>query len=83
MIGTRSMLKALLIALLEPTSMLREVENNGNHTARLALLEDLKTMPFGYVWDYYCLKQDVPNAPQWLDEVRAYEEEALSKRNGF
>ena len=82
-IGTRSMLKALLIALLEPTQMLRDVENNGNHTARLALLEDMKTMPFGAVWDYYCGKQNTPTAPQWLNEVRTYEEETLAKRNGF
>ena len=82
-IGTRSMLKALLIALLEPLATLKEVEAKGNHTARLAMLEDLKTLPFGAVWDYYCAKQGVANAPQWLEEVQAYEEEVLAKRNGF
>ncbi|UCE07499.1 MAG: L-rhamnose isomerase, partial [bacterium] len=59
-IGTRSTLKSFLIALLEPTGKLREFEEAGNNFARLALLEALKTMPFGAVWDFYCLKNDVP-----------------------
>ncbi|MHC4888052.1 MAG: L-rhamnose isomerase, partial [Planctomycetota bacterium] len=72
-IGTRCMLKALLIALLEPTAKLREFEYNGDFTSRLALLEELKTFPFGAVWDHYCMKSDVPVAEGWLDEVKAYE----------
>ena len=59
-IGTRCMLKALLIALLEPTPALRQLEAEGNYTGRLALLEELKTMPFGAVWDFYCHKSGVP-----------------------
>ena len=72
-IGTRAMLKALLLALLEPTAKLRELESSGDFTARLALLEELKTLPFGAVWDYYCLKQGVPVGTAWLDasKVRA------------
>ena len=54
-IGTRCMLKALLIALLEPTKKLRELENSGDFTSRLTMLEELKTLPFGTVWDYYCM----------------------------
>src|SRR5437588_363587 len=53
-IGTRCMLKALLIALLEPVALLRDRETAGDFTGRLALLEELKAMPFGAVWDYYC-----------------------------
>jgi L-rhamnose isomerase len=79
-IGARCMLKALLVALLEPGSLLREREAEGDLTARLALLEELKTFPFGAVWDYYCLTRDVPPGPAWLEEVRAYEREVLSKR---
>ena len=79
-IGTRCMLKALLIALLEPTEKLREMEIGGDFTSRLAMLEELKTMPFGAVWDYYCTKMDVPPAQTWLDEVKAYERNVLSKR---
>jgi L-rhamnose isomerase len=79
-IGTRCMLKALLIALLEPIGLLRDRETAGDFTGRLALLEELKTLPFGAVWDYYCLRQDVPVGPAWLDGVRAYERGVLAPR---
>ncbi|HIJ74588.1 MAG TPA: L-rhamnose isomerase [Candidatus Hydrogenedentes bacterium] len=78
--GTRAMLKALLIALLEPTDMLRQLERDGDYSARLALLEELKSLPFGAVWDYYCAKQDVSVGPAWINEVRQYEADVLSKR---
>lgn len=79
-IGTRVMIKALLIALLEPTDTLRQMEQEMNFTARLALLEELKTLPFGAVWDYYCLQQNVPPAGAWMNTVTQYEKEALSQR---
>ena len=79
-IGTRCMIKALLIALLEPVQMLRQIELADNYTARLAMLEELKTMPYGAVWDYYCRKMEVPSAQAWLDEVKAYEKDVLAKR---
>ncbi len=79
-IGTRCMIKALLIALLEPVQMLREIELADNYTERLAMLEELKTMPFGAVWDYYCRKMEVPPAQTWLDEVKVYEKDVLAKR---
>jgi L-rhamnose isomerase len=79
-IGTRCMLKALLIALLEPIAKLREMEAAGDYTGRLAMLEELKTLPFGAVWDYHCLRQGVPVGPAWLDEVRTYEREVLVRR---
>ena len=79
-IGTRCMIKALLIALLEPTELLRETEDNGDFTTRLAMLEEIKTLPAGAVWDYYCIKQDVPAQEQWLKEVRDYEEKVTSLR---
>ncbi len=79
-IGVRSMIKALLIALLEPIEQLREYEAGGDFTSRLALMEEVKTLPFGAVWDYYCLKNDVPQGMDWMDEVRKYENETLSKR---
>jgi len=59
-IGTRAVLKALLMAMLEPTSMLQKIEMEQDFTARLAYQEFIKTMPFGAVWDYYCLTQNVP-----------------------
>jgi len=79
-IGTRSTLKSFLIALLEPTEKLREFEEAGNTFARLALLEELKTLPFGAVWDYYCLKNDVPIGEAWMEEVQRYEKKELNKR---
>jgi len=79
-IGTRCMLKALLIALLEPIEKLRQLEISGNYTSRLAMLEELKTMPFGAVWDYYCYKSDVPAGDAWLKEVKDYEAKVTSKR---
>ena len=79
-IGTRAMLKSLLIALLEPSDKLRNFENAGDYTARLALSEEAKTLPLGAVWDYYCLRQNVPVAADWLDEVRTYERDVLSRR---
>jgi L-rhamnose isomerase len=79
-IGTRSMLKALLAALLEPIEKLRGYEAAGDYTARLALLEESKTLPLGAVWDYYCDRQDVPAGLGWLDEVKGYEHDVLSKR---
>lgn len=80
-IGTRAMIKALLLALVEPTGMLRERERDGDFTGRLALLEECKTLPAGAVWDQYCLQQSVPVGPAWLEAVRKYEREVLSKRS--
>lgn len=80
-IGARCMIKALLIALLEPTAKLRALEKGGDYTSRLAILEELKTMPFGAVWDYYCLKNNTPVGSDWLSEVKKYEQQILSKRN--
>ncbi|MHC4158349.1 MAG: L-rhamnose isomerase [Planctomycetota bacterium] len=79
-IGTRCMIKALLKALLEPADKLRRMETSGDFTSRLAMLEELKTLPLGSVWDYYCLKADVPIGPAWLQVVKDYEAEVSSKR---
>jgi len=78
--GTRCMIKALLIALLEPVETLQQMEAEGDFTSRLALLEELKTLPSGAVWDYYCMKSEVPVGPAWLAEVKTYENDVLSKR---
>lgn len=79
-IGTRSTIKALLLALLEPTEQLRALEAAGDYTARLALLEELKTLPSGAVWDFYCASQGVPAGTAWLGEVKQYEQDVLAKR---
>ena len=60
--------------------MLRECEAAGGFTARLALLEEAKTLPLGAVWDYYCRSRNVPVGAAWLAEIKRYEHEVLSKR---
>ncbi len=79
-IGTRGLLKALLLALLEPTESLRTLEAAGDSTSRLALLEEFKTLPAGAVWDQYCLRQGVPLSRAWLAEIKSYERDVLIRR---
>ena len=78
-IGTRNTLKSLLIALLEPAA-LREAEKSGDLTTRLALMEELKSMPWGDVWDQYCETQNGPLGMNWVKETQKYEATVLSKR---
>jgi len=79
-IGTRNMIKALLYAMLVPNEYLKQLQEEGNFTERLALMEEFKTYPFGAIWDYYCEKMGVPVRESWLEEVKAYEQEVLLKR---
>jgi L-rhamnose isomerase len=79
-IGARATLKSMLYALLEPWERLKNYENDGNYFQRLALLDELKTFPFGIVWDYYCYKQNVPVGKDWIKNVEEYEHRILSKR---
>ncbi|WP_342431277.1 L-rhamnose isomerase [Neobacillus sp. FSL H8-0543] len=79
-IGTRNIIKALLYAMLVPNEHLKQLQEEGNFTERLALMEEFKTYPFGAAWDYYCEKMGVPVRESWLEEVKAYEQEVLSKR---
>jgi len=79
-IGARNVLKAILVALLEPVDRLRAAEQEGDYTARLAWLEESKSLPWGAVWDYYCLLQEAPVGDSWLAEVRRYEREILFSR---
>jgi len=82
-IGMRNLLKALLIALLEPTGTLRLAESGMDYTRRLALLEELKGQPWAAVWDYYCLTQEAPVGMGWYDQVVKYEKEVLSLRGSI
>jgi L-rhamnose isomerase len=80
-IGTRSTLKCLLAALLEPSPKLRQFERAGDFTSRLALLEELKTLPLGAVWEEHCRRQDVPPGAGWIDEIKTYERKVQSHRS--
>jgi len=79
-VGARSVLKALLIAMLEPIAALSQAERESDYTSRLALLEAGKTRPYGAVWDYYCEQSGVPAEGGWLREVKQYERDVLSRR---
>ncbi len=78
--GSRASLKALLFAFLEPRKLLLEYEESGNYYARLALLEQLKSMPFGAVWDYYCLTSSAATENKVIGEVLDYEHNVLRRR---
>ena len=80
-IGTRAMSKALMLALLEPTDLLRQLELAGDHSARLAMLEEIKTLPVGAVLEQFCQQQDIPAGSSWIGEVKAYEQKVLSLRH--
>lgn len=79
-IGARNVLKSLLIALLEPIALLRQAEQNGDLTARLAVMEEAKSLPWSAVWDEHCRRQDVPPGGRWLNDVRLYERQVLTER---
>jgi L-rhamnose isomerase len=78
-IGTRNMLRALLIALVEPPGI-KVAEIDADHTARLALQEESKSLPFGAVWDYYCNAKSVPVGEAWLPIIKKYEKDVLFAR---
>jgi len=80
LIGTRAAQQAMLYALLEPIDTLRTYEDQGKNFERLALLELMKTKPFGSVWDYYCLQEGVPVGEEYITEVQNYEQNVLSTR---
>lgn len=79
-IGARNLQKALLLALLEPPAI-RAAELAGDTTARLALQEEAKSLPFGAVWDFHCERRGVPVGAAWLREARRYEAEVLRRRD--
>ncbi|MFP4408929.1 MAG: L-rhamnose isomerase [Spirochaetaceae bacterium] len=79
-IGVQSTLKAILLSLLEPTQLIRKAEDDGRLADRLAYQEEAKALPFGAVWNQYCLQNDVPTGTDWIREVEKYEKEVLSKR---
>lgn len=79
-IGLRATRKAILYALLDPSAALKGLERKGDLAARLGLMEEMKTLPFGAVWDGLCQSQDVPVGQAWLAEVDRYAREVLSGR---
>ena len=79
-IGARNMEKALLKALLTPWDLLKEAQDKGDHTRVLALQEEIKTLPWGEVWDEYLSRQGMVSDRIMFEEIKQYEKEVLSKR---
>lgn len=79
-VGMRNARKAILNACLAPVDKFREAEYQADYTRRLAGLEDRKTLPFGLVWAYYCESRGVTPDGAWLNDVKQYERDVLSKR---
>jgi L-rhamnose isomerase len=80
LIGTRATQKCLLQALLEPLPLLRQYEDNGQGFEKLALLEEMKSLPFGAVYDYFNLKNNVPVGEEFIGRVQQYEKDVTLKR---
>lgn len=79
-IGTRNMQKALLYALLLPNAKMKALQDAGDFTEKLMLDEEMKTYPFGDVWEEYCRQSGVPSDESWYAEVKQYEKDVLLKR---
>ena len=79
-VGARAAQQAFLCALLEPTAEIKVWEEAGKNFERLAFLELMKTKPFGAVWNYYCLINDVPVAADFITKIQKYEKDVLSLR---
>ena len=80
-VGMRNMQKALLYALLMPGKSLAALQEERRFTELMMLQEELKTYPFGDVWDHFCEENQVPVKEQWFEDVKAYEQEVLSRRS--
>ena len=79
-VGFRSWQKALLSAMCTPNAMLKDLQDSNKLTELMAMQEEIKTLPFGFVWQKYCEECGVPSGKEWFEEIYKYEEEVLSKR---
>jgi L-rhamnose isomerase len=79
-IGSRATQKCFLQALLEPTEKLREYEVTNRGFQKLALMEECKSLPFGAVWDMFCLRNNVPVGETYIENIEQYEADVTSKR---
>lgn len=79
-IGSRNVIKCLLSSLLEPWKQMKSLEESGDYTSRLAMMEECKTLPFGAVWKEHCHRQSVPVDGEWISMAKRYESEVLCSR---
>lgn len=78
--GLRNIQKALLLALVTPHEDLKALQDEGRFTELMVRQEELKTMPFGDIWDEYCRQCNVPVDGKWFNDVLAYERDITGKR---
>ncbi len=81
-VGTRNVQKALLIALLQPKAQLFSLEHEQNYTDRLLLTEELKDLPYGLIWQYFCQKTQRPYGSALMDNIHQYEKDIQFRRDG-
>lgn len=79
-VGLRNVQKALLLALVTPNEELKALQNENNFSELMVRQEELKTMPFGDVWNEYCRQCNIPADGAWFGKVQKYEKEILRKR---
>lgn len=79
-VGFRSWQKALLSALCTPGKMLKQLQDDNRLTELMVMQEELKTYPFGEVWQEYLRQCGLDDDLKWFEQVKDYEKEVLSKR---
>ena len=79
--GLRAARKALLNALLTPEALLADYQNKADYTSLLVISEEIKTAPFGAVWEELCTRAEMPAGAAWFEEIKKYENEVLSARS--
>ena len=79
-IGSRAAQKCMLKALLEPRDLISRFELEGRTFETLALIEEGKALPWNAVYDYFCLRNEVPVGEEFIPEIERYEKEVTSRR---
>ena len=78
--GYRNLQKALLFALLQPHEEMKALQDRGEFSRLMVLQEEMKTLPFGEVWDEYCRRCGRPADGEWFPQVEEYEKKVLVNR---
>lgn len=76
--GVRNVKKALLYALLEPSAYMKELQDKADFTSLMAVGEEIKTLPFGDVWNEYLRRNGLENS--YIADIKEYEEKVLVNR---
>src|SRR5699024_6745845 len=79
-IGTRNMQKALLKAMLDHINQLKEAEEKGDYTQRLAIQEEMTTYLFVHIWNEFCIRNNAEPGLDWYESIKVYEKNVLEGR---